>query len=883
MADKTTGGITGNVGGVDLTNVKITGLASEATLAEILDKLEKMGKVSGSGTGGSSNVADDLEDLGEATEDTTDSFSKLIDTTEKETKERKKSTQVLMDGWAVIKANTKNMVSAVESYVSSMMDANDSVATQFQPIIDVMADVIGDLIAGLGKLVGGMVSLGGMIPGLGPMFTSLGGALDSLSEAAGKAVAGMIKMGSKILLEGIDKMWSMYQGASEAGVIFSGGMSELTKNMADLNLVASEYSDVMSAQAKNMNLFGAGLSGGAKSLGKLIAANKEQSVKLKELGISYKEQVDSTAHLMSVFARVGKLQEMDAKKLSKINNDYMKDLKLIQTITGKNAEEMKNERDERMLNIAYQNKLAGMSQEQVAQMEAFMAGLSPEEQKAAMQQFTTGMISIPGMILSGASKHMAQAIQKIESGTYTKYGDKAGTRAIYEYKTGIARQTKELKATMGGLKAIGDAQAHDMADAVSNSIGKSMAETMKTAREGQKLAEAGWNKVAAQTKTSTAGVAAINDEQRELSRKLLNVSAKHLPEISKLLKGISGAISTGVDFLADPEKAAKNLAAKMGIGGEKEKEGSWYENFTLDSIGKPIGHWAAETEKLYTYANKKLNEFGTNLGIYAFKTKQAGEELIAGAIKAWEPAGERIAAGYSVVKDKLIEFGTNVGTYAFSVKETALNMTDQAQEIWKTGSEKVSRIIDSIFGAGSIVDIASDFGVKAAEALIDWLRSTAVGKWLTLGKTEKKTGESSSWFGGPWFGGNEAITPAIKTPTVVQNGELGVVTNVGINQPKIASAEEQLAIRRAKEKAERERRQKQLEQQRLEAQRRNEEYKKAKEKTSEGLTGKTIEDLNALLQDIHTSSIQQIAILERISELQSEQNSNTETLVTNSM
>lgn len=519
-----------------------------------------------------------LDGLSDTIDESADSFDEMNEEVRGSTEELelfKKSAQKLHDAWKVMKTQTAAVTQAFAGTTSEILASGESFGVM-RKFIDPIAEIMGALVAGIGAAVAGFVSLGSIIPIVGGALKGLGSMIANLSAAAGKAVTALFKFGANLVIDGIEQLWSMFEGAASAGVLFANGLTEMNKQRGDLSLTTQEYTEVVKNSRNQLSIFGGSVGEGAKRLAAVGKESKVFNEELRAMGITYKEQAENTADFMASLQKSGQLRLMNDKQIAVASAEYQRNLSVISSLTGKSIETMKQERDESLKNMAFQAKLAQMKPEIRLEMEKALMSM-PEGMKQAFQESVIfgNVMTDTGAIVSGAAKYIEDFANSVADGSSTN------TEAFQKFRDELKENAPELRKRLGDLAAAGMAELLGVGNPVTASINKfadSLYKEISRAENNAKDSVVRMLSTGEQQEASVKQILSGLDAQREMQDQLLKIIVNDtLPIATKMFELLSVTMSTGlknfVEFIRDPvgyakaiEDSIKNEVAELSIG-----------------------------------------------------------------------------------------------------------------------------------------------------------------------------------------------------------------------------------------------------------------------------------------------------------------------------
>jgi hypothetical protein len=496
-----------------------------------------------------------------------------------------------------------------------------------------------DVAAGAGKALGNTVSgVGGAmssLPGkakyVGMGLQVLGTVVGSASEAMGK----LAKFGVEVLSKEVEKTVKAFNDMSASGAIFANGMQGMRDASAGAGLTVDQFAKVVTANSEHIGAAGLGVAEGAKQIGRVGKELQKSGVQnqLLKLGYSFEEQAALTAETMANMRKAGG-GKLDDKEVAAQTQKYAENLRLISSITGEDAKKKMAAIQQENAELAFQQKVAGMSKEQRAQLNAAMATMTDQERKNFRDRMVFGeVINKEGAIyeatIDGARAKGEAAMKLAEEGNLTaasnsdlnaQYGEQIKQSILGQQALGVAAYAG-AESVKGAAQAM--AQALDQANTYT-------AEGVENAKK---------NNEAAKNTTDALTNSVISAEQAAQSMKIklqemMDVPIAKFAEVSKQM----------LQAVADQLKELG--LTKGGKPGEKEGPSTWDK---LKSAGQSALMGAgtgAVTGGLYGGATGALaGGVGAVPGAIAGATTGAIGGAIMGAIEGWFNAKSGKAIG----------------------------------------------------------------------------------------------------------------------------------------------------------------------------------------------------------------------------------------------
>ena len=315
-----------------------------------------------------------------------------------------KMTHSMKDGPTVMKGVFSKMSSVGGAVGGAVKDIISSISLGSSGV----SIAAGALTTGIGLANSGMQAAASGVSTLGqtlflapmPHAKALGVAFIALGEGA-KFLSGAFSDAAKFAInlakEQFEKLGASYSEAASVGAIFAQGMGDLQKITADTGMSIEYFSKMTKDNAAGIAASGLTTAQGMKKFAEIFSGGPGNKLKnhLLNLGFSMEEGGEIISEVMQNMQMAGKdvLDPANNAEIRERTQDYAKNLRIISAITGEDAKAKLKQAKEQMTDLAWQAKLAGMSEAERRAQEQMLAAMNPAEQKAWKQKQTTGVIS----------------------------------------------------------------------------------------------------------------------------------------------------------------------------------------------------------------------------------------------------------------------------------------------------------------------------------------------------------------------------------------------------------------------------------------------------------------------------------------------------------
>lgn len=531
-------------------------------MEDLADTINKMASQTKAGTKARNN---EIKSLSKSS----DSFDALNDAVRNSTAEQEAYNKIIDASQAV----WDKMVSGVHTVAQVLADsANQMLGGEGFGMFKSMVDPITKTMEAFGKMLGSgvnaLMKLPGMIPVVGDAFEGLGKAAQGAIEGLSAIAAGITNFALKLALDATEQLWNMFEGAASAGLLVTNGLHEMQEQAMALNLTTAEYTKLIQSQAGNLTEFGGSVAEGAKKLKEVALASGEHNMRLRQLGISYEEQAEQTADFMANLQRTGQLRQMSDQQIADTSFEYMKNLRVISALTGKTADQMKEDRDAALQNLAFQAELAKMDPAVRTEMESALSAMPEGMQQAFKESIIFGeVLTDTGAIVSGTAPIIEQFANSVRDGSATS------AEALQTFRDTLKDQAPQLRENLSSLAAAGMAELLGKGNAVTGSINEFSASLLKqiAIAEGalEEQVEATGN---VDVGESVESLVSMMDTQRVAMHRILKLTQENLDPMAsvmaKTVETIDKVFEETASFVNDPEGWVNKMTESIDVMGK---------------------------------------------------------------------------------------------------------------------------------------------------------------------------------------------------------------------------------------------------------------------------------------------------------------------------
>jgi len=250
------------------------------------------------------------------------------------------------------------------------LQSNASSVTLTSGILNAGIDVAGAAATGLGK---GLQATGAAMSLLHPAAGMLVGGFGTLSQFVGEAGAKLAKFGVEIFAVELEKTVKAFHDISAGGALFTDGMQGMREAASRSMLTLEDFAAVVGRQSANLAATGLSVPTAVRKLGGALASGGEGMRKnLLNLGFRIEEHGDLVAETMALMRSGGGPLRAGNDQIAIETQKLGEHLRLVAAITGEDAKTRLKAAQEQANQLAFQQKLAALPEQQrIAVMKAF--------------------------------------------------------------------------------------------------------------------------------------------------------------------------------------------------------------------------------------------------------------------------------------------------------------------------------------------------------------------------------------------------------------------------------------------------------------------------------------------------------------------------------
>jgi hypothetical protein len=313
----------------------------------------------------------------------------------------------LREGWGGLLTAGVALVASLNSATSSIY-GSDKAFTSLIPTLDAFTSTTKAIVTAFGDLASG-ASVAGF---------SFGKA----SEGAAKLInvgVDIVANAAKFQLETAQKVADTYTEAAKAGANFATGIQSLANDARHAGLPMQMYTKILTTNIEAIGKFGIGVTNGAMKLADLASDIGRGDRKLLAMYGGFEGLSQGIAQYMELQTQLGVDNKVSSKEQIAGAAEYLRRQRELSDITGKNAEALKKEEQERRNKLDYALKLAELGKDQQDNvqeaMEVIGKTMSSRAAKYAEEYFATGgqVISKANLEWAATNAEAARAAERV--------------------------------------------------------------------------------------------------------------------------------------------------------------------------------------------------------------------------------------------------------------------------------------------------------------------------------------------------------------------------------------------------------------------------------------------------------------------------------------
>ena len=431
-----------------------------------------------------------------------------------------------------------------------------------------LGGVVGDLAASAFKTAGNLTSLtGSLVDGAGAA-SDLAGAFRDLPLGLGLVASAFQK-----LLQLQEAELETYRQLTKSGINLGGSLTTVRLEALSLGLTLDQFGSVLTNNSVALASMGTNAEDGAKNFVKLAKdlRNSPMGEQLRALGFTAEQSADGLAKYIQMTGGRTADEMRNTKGLSESAGQYMKQLDMLATLTGRSREEQEKALQEAQQNAAFEAYLQTLDEDGRKKAMAGLAQAMAIGGKDAVQLLQSRLMNIPpvtegAQMLAAALPNAANGIYGIadavkDSSKTMSDVNKASAQAMAGTQIDMKKYSKEMLASMS---MVGGPGAQTLLTAQSN-LNRAYKQGLVTQQDFEKAMN---NITEAQDRAKTSAAAAAETEKnmRDMGA---STYAALIPVIqlltkygNELVEKFSTLVKTS---MPDIEKGAKKLADWLSL------------------------------------------------------------------------------------------------------------------------------------------------------------------------------------------------------------------------------------------------------------------------------------------------------------------------------
>jgi len=455
-----------------------------------------------------------------------------------------------------------------------------------------------------------------------------GTALSFFSESASK----LAKFGIEVLSAELKKSVESFMTMSASGALFADGVQGMRDASLAAGLTVNQFAKVVQENSSTLAGSGLGVSGGIKKVGAALKAGGDTMQRsLLNLGYSLEDQAGLVAETMKDMRQSGGPLKATDTQIAAETQKYAENLRIISAITGEDAKQRMARVRDQASQLGFQQKLAGMDENQRKGVIGAMGNMSELERKNFMDMVMFGsVINKEGAAAAAMSQGLTDSVTSSYKAFQAGKLDDAEQRRINGQYTGQIKDDmlKQSDIGMAGMAGIGG-----FVTDLSKVMGDELKFRNLWTADAQKLAEQG-----------TKGQETTKDELTNDLMKALQASQKMALDLQSamdpLIKGYASVTAAMLESIKETfAEIAKEIHDRGSSTGAASAAGG---GSTFDRVKAGALSGAADGAA-----------FGAETG--------AGVGMVAGGI-----AGSAVGPGFGTV------IGAGAGLYSGAATGTVI-------------------------------------------------------------------------------------------------------------------------------------------------------------------------------------------------------------------
>jgi hypothetical protein len=607
-------------------------------------------------------------------------------------------------------------------YVKGLLAGQDGI-TAATNLAASQARATGEAISSVGSALSGLTSLATLLPvgrALKLAFMALTAVIGPLLEMLGTKAAELAEEGIKILGDELVKTRDNFQKLTGAGVTFAGGMGEMRAQAGAAGLRLMDFTNAITKSTAELASMGMGLTAATKRIGGISGELRKGNlgVQLQRLGYSFEEQAALAAKTAANLNASGRLRGMSDKQVAEITAQYGKDLKILQGITGEDAQKKMEEARVRSMEAdLLAEAMATGGPKAVEKLQSQLATMPEAMKKGYLEFVSSGGTAIADAATNVAITQNPKLMEQYQQ-MYRTLGDGSKDASAALKETGLltaataqyARENAEsFKSIARGARFTGDSLLQGATDIFNGLI---MANQTFTKDSVNASAEAA-NKLAKTADPLTNTINKLDAETNKAAVQMEQIVTKALiPFANHLIATIEPIDNFIAKINAALEKLKTDAADKAGDETDKKNRENF---FTGDYIRSTARQAAASVVGVFDKDHAAKMEKHRRADETAQSKRREGAVAQDKTNRPQMTFGEKLGSDLRFFGEDLLDF---VGATATAEKLHKDRIDAETKNLKKPESERGFWKNLTGFSKGGISSSPAIFGEKGPEAAV---------------------------------------------------------------------------------------------------------------------------------------------------------------------
>ena len=328
-----------------------------------------------------------MSDTSGAASSVKDKFVELLKVTDKSINAREKETATIRDAETQAKLRgdsykslAKSAVDTAQGFtnITSSLYGATGAFTSLIPSLNLMSNIAQNVVSAFGTMLSNISVVG----------VSFGKVPEGVAKALNTSIDLFTKV-AEFQLASAQKMVGMFYELVSVGATFGGSMKQMQLSAAEAGLDVLTFNKVIRSNTSTLAMMSEGMVGGAIAVGKLGTQLAASSPKLLAITGTFESLDNMILEYIDLQQRLGINTTKDQNALREGAKEYIFQQRELAALTGRRADELKKEEEERRKIAAYQLALAKMTDEGARSNARMMVSVfktfGPDVEKAVME------------------------------------------------------------------------------------------------------------------------------------------------------------------------------------------------------------------------------------------------------------------------------------------------------------------------------------------------------------------------------------------------------------------------------------------------------------------------------------------------------------------